>query len=137
MDSIDAARYMYARDRTADAFGIDLVEASAHRAIVAMTVRDDMCNGLDVMHGGMTFLLADSAMAFASNFENEAAFATSAEIDWLAPARAGQRLTATATRRHGGGRSALWDVVVTDDDGSPVALFRGRTRKVGQPVIRD
>ncbi len=131
---------MYHRDATATAFGIELVEATPVRAVVRMQVRTDMCNGLAVIHGGMTFLLADSAMAFASNSENEAAFATSADIDWLAPATAGQYLTATAEHRSGGGRSAIWDVTVAaaDDEGAagtPVALFRGRTRKIGRPVV--
>ena len=130
---------MYDRDATASAFGIELLEAGPERAVTRMEVRADMCNGLDVIHGGMTFLLADSAMAFASNSENDVAFATSAEIDWLAPATVGQWLTAVAERRSGGGRSAVWDVTVSaaeepGGDAAPVALFRGRTRKLGRPV---
>lgn len=136
----DAARTMYTRDATAEAFGIELVEASPERAVTRMLVRDDMCNGLAVIHGGMTFLLADSAMAFASNADGDAAFATSAEIDWLAPATPGQWLTAIAVRRSAGARSAVWDVSVTvsdtsDGQGTEIALFRGRTRKVGRPVV--
>ncbi len=136
----DAAVAMFERDATAVAFGIDLISATPERAVVRMQIRPEMCNGLGVIHGGMTFLLADSAMAFASNSENEAAFATSAEMDWLAPAAAGQWLTATAERRGGGKRSAVWDVTVDvadgpDAPGEPVGLFRGRTRKVGRPVI--
>lgn len=136
IDPVAAA--MLADDATAPAFGIRLVEAGPDRAVVTMRVRPEMCNGLGVIHGGMTFLLADSAMAFASNSArgaDEATFATSASIDWVAPARAGQWLTATATRRHGGGRAALWEVTVTagDDDrdpGAEIAVFRGRTRRV-------
>ena len=139
MDHHAVARAMYDRDATASAFGIELLEAGPERAVTRMQVRVDMCNGLAVIHGGMTFLLADSAMAFASNSENDTAFATSAEIDWLAPATAGHWLTAVAERRAGGGRSAVWDVTVSasderDGDSTPVALFRGRTRKVGHPV---
>jgi acyl-CoA thioesterase len=135
-----AARAMYARDATATAFGIELVEASPERAVTRMQVRDDMCNGLAVIHGGMTFVLADSAMAFASNCDNDAAFATSAEIDWLAPATPGQWLTAVAERRAGGGRSAVWDVTVSSSDEpgggqTPIALFRGRTRKINRKII--
>ena len=131
---------MYDRDATAVAFGIELLEAGPTGAVTRMRVRPDMCNGLAVIHGGMTFLLADSAMAFASNSENEAAFATSAEIDWLAPAISGQWLTAVAERRSGGGRSAVWDITVSASDelegeSTTIALFRGRTRKVGRPVI--
>ena len=139
MDPHAVARAMYDRDATASAFGIELLEAGPEHAVTRMQVRADMCNGLAVIHGGMTFLLADSAMAFASNSENDVAFATSAEIDWLAPATTGQWLTAVAERRSGGGRSAVWDVTVSaaehrDGDSVPVALFRGRTRKLGRPV---
>jgi acyl-CoA thioesterase len=100
-----------------------------------MPVRRDMCNGFAIMHGGMTFLLADTAMAFASNSDNEVALAASAEIDWLAPVREGDALTATAERRWSNGRTTVWDIVVHNQAGEPVALFRGRTRKTGGPVV--
>ena len=100
-----------------------------------MVVRPDMCNGFGILHGGMTLLLADTAMAFASNADNEVALAASAEIDWLAPVREGETLTATAERRWAGGRTTVWDISVTNDAGAVVALFRGRTRKTGRPVL--
>ena len=142
MSVSEPAQSMYERDATAPAFGIELLAADRDGATTRMQVRAEMCNGLAVIHGGMTFLLADSAMAFASNSDGEAAFATSAEIDWLAPATAGQWLTATAQRRHGGGRSAVWDVTVeasdaVDGERTPIALFRGRTRKIGRPVTPE
>jgi acyl-CoA thioesterase len=83
----------------------------------------------------MTFLLADTAMAFASSTANETALATSAQIDWLAPARPGQVLTATARRAWEGGRTTIWDIEVTTDEGATVAHFRGRTRKVGGRIL--
>lgn len=100
-----------------------------------MPVRSDMCNGFAIMHGGMTFLLADTAMAFASNSDNQVALAASAEIDWLAPVHAGDVLTATAERRWSNGRTTVWDIAVSNQAGDQVALFRGRTRKTGAPVI--
>lgn len=129
------ARHLYDRDPTAPLFGIDLVAADPDGATVRMTVRAEMCNGFGLLHGGMTFLLCDSAMAFASNGEDEMALATSAGIDWFAPARPGQVLTATARRCGGGKKSVVWDVEVTNDADEVIARFRGRTRKVGQPVI--
>ena len=126
-----AAEALYARDRSAEALGIALHEASPERAVVSMTVTAGMCNGFDIAHGGITFLLADSAMAFASNASGETALASSAEIDWLAPVPLGEVLTASAQRRHAGGRSNLWDVTVTNAAGETVALLRGRTRSVG------
>jgi acyl-CoA thioesterase len=135
MEPEAVARTLYAKDPSAEAFGIELVEAGPDGATVRMTVRADMCNGFEMIHGGMTFVLADSAMAFASNSENEMALATSADIDWLAPVSIGQVLTARAERRWSSGRSTVWDVTLTTDDGTQVALFRGRTRKIGRPIV--
>lgn len=135
MDPMDVARSLYAQDRSADAFGIELIDAGPDGATVRMTVRPDMCNGFEIIHGGMTFLLADSAMAFASNSENDMALATSANLDWFAPARPGDVLTAVATRAGGGRKSVVWDVRVTNQDDEHIAQFRGRTRRIGQPII--
>lgn len=94
-----------------------------------------MCNGFGIVHGGMTFLLADTAMAFASNADNEVALASSAEIDWLAPAQDGDVLTATAERRWSNGRSTVWDITITNATNEAIAIARGRTRTVGRSVI--
>lgn len=137
MEPIDVARHLHARDASAAALEIELLDASSEGATVRMMVRPDMCNGFEIIHGGVVFLLADSAMAFASNSENEVALATTAEIDWLQPVSAGSVLTATARRRWNSARSAMWDVSVTidDDAGTEIGVFRGRTRKIGRPII--
>lgn len=99
-----------------------------------MNVRADMCNGHGTCHGGMIFTLADSAMAFASNSHDVNALATAASIDFLRPAHDGDSIRATATERHLSGRSGIYDVAVTRDDGAVIAVFRGRTLRVGGSV---
>lgn len=126
---------LYARDACSQALGIEIVTVDDGSCVARLTVRTEMCNGFGIAHGGMTFLLADTAMAFASNAGNEVALASSAEIDWLAPVAAGDALTATAERRWSSGRSTVWDITITNGSGEPVAIARGRTRKVGGPVI--
>lgn len=128
-----AAAAMFARDATAPALGIELLDATADGSRVRMTVRPDMCNGLGIVHGGVLFLLCDSAMAFASNAELPAgteALAVTAEIDWLAPVRNGDTLTAEARFTAAAGRTRIWDVGVTDHTARLVAVFRGRTRTI-------
>ena len=130
------ARALHRLDPSAATFGIELVDAAPDSAAVRMPVRTEHCNGFGILHGGMTFLLADSAMAFASNAGCRMALASSAGIDWLAPVPDGDVLTARAVRRDGGnGRSALWDITVTNAAGETVALMRGRTRTVNRPTI--
>ena len=105
---------LYARDACSQALGIEIVSVSGGSCVARMAVRTEMCNGFGIVHGGMTFLLADTAMAFASNADNEVALASSAEIDWLAPVQDGDVLTATAERRWSNGRSTVWDITITE-----------------------
>ncbi len=126
----DVADAMFGNDRASQALGMTILEVSAGRAVVTMDVGPDMVNGLNVCHGGLIFTLADSAMAFSSNSSNRFAIATNAEIDWINPGRLGATLTATATEQHQRGRTAITDVVVTDETGEVIALFRGRTRQI-------
>ena len=127
---------LYRRDPSTRTFGIELVEGSTGRAVVAMVVRADMCNGYDVCHGGMMFTLADTAMAFASGSHNHGALAAAASIDFLHPVPNGSRVRATAEERWLKGRSGLYDVRVELDDGTLVAVFRGRTVRAGGAVVR-
>jgi acyl-CoA thioesterase len=136
--AVDAAvvvAELHRRDVSARTFGIELVDAGPGRAVVSMVVRPDMCNGYDVCHGGMTFTLADTAMAFASGSHNQTALAVAASIDFLNPVRSGSTLRATAEERWLNGRTGLYDVRVELDDGTLVALFHGRTARAGGAVV--
>ncbi len=128
---------MWADDQASRCLGMELVEVGEGRAVLRMEIGADMVNGLDVGHGGFVFTLADSAMAYSSNSFNERSVATQAEIDWLAPARVGSVLTATAVQRHHQGKASITDVEVVDEDGQRIALFRGRTLRIGGPVVED
>ena len=135
-DPAAVARAMWVADRASQALGMVLGEVRAHYARLSMVVRPDMVNGLGICHGGLVFALADSAMAFASNSENQMAVAATAHIDWLSPAREGERLVAVATEHWNGGRTGLSDVMVTADDGRRVAIFHGRTSRTGATIVR-
>jgi acyl-CoA thioesterase len=135
VDAAAVVAELYRRDVSTQTFGIELVDAGPGRAVVSMVVRPDMCNGYDVCHGGMTFTLADTAMAFASGSHNQTALAAAASIDFLSPVPRGSRLRATAEERWLKGRTGLYDVRVELDDGTLVAVFHGRTVRAGGPVI--
>ncbi|MEM8705949.1 MAG: hydroxyphenylacetyl-CoA thioesterase PaaI [Actinomycetota bacterium] len=124
-----AAAAMFAEDRNAHAMGMIVSAVSPGGATVEMTVLEQMANGLDVCHGGIVFALADTAMAFASNARGGTNLAANASIEWLAPARVGERLEAVATEVHLAGRTGIYDVTVSGPHGV-VAVFRGKTKRV-------
>jgi acyl-CoA thioesterase len=125
---------MLERDAAARALGIELVETGAGSATVRMTVRPDMLNGHGTCHGGMMFMLADTAFAIACNSHGDPAVASAAAIEFIAPAHAGATLTATAREQIRQGRNGVYDIEVRTDDGTVVALFRGRSRTIGGTV---
>ncbi len=134
----NVAAHMWTNDHASRSAGFELGSVTLGSAVLSMTVRADHVNGLGVCHGGIIFQLADSAMAFASNAANDVAVAASASIEFLAPANLGDELVATATEIWGEGRSASTDVSVRrESDGKQIALFRGRTRRLGRPVLPE
>jgi acyl-CoA thioesterase len=123
-------------DAASAALGIRLVEAGAGRAVLRLTVRDDHLNGFGITHGGIVFALADTAFAVACNEDDRVTVAAGADISFLRSTRAGDVLTATATRRARSGRSGLYDVTVVDGAGEVVAEFRGRSVTPDRPRAR-
>ena len=126
---------MYARDRTAQALGITVEEIGPGFARCRMTVREDMVNGHDICHGGLTFTLADCSFAYACNAYNRATVALGAQISFTAPARFGDVLLATAREQSRAGRTGVYDVEVSTADGTVVALFRGTSYETRGEVI--
>jgi acyl-CoA thioesterase len=125
-----SAEAMWAGDRASQALGMRLVEVGPGRAVLEMTVREDMVNGHAIGHGGLTFSLADSAFAFACNSYNRRTVAAGAEIAFRAPTRSGDELVATAVERCREGRDGVYDVTVTVGD-TVVATFVGRSKEIG------
>ena len=129
------AQSMYARDHATRHLGIEIREVRAGYARMAMTVRAEMLNGHHVCHGGFIFTLADSAFAFACNSHNLNTVASGATIDFLAPGREGDVLTAQAQEQSLAGRTGVYDVVVTNQRDEKIVLFRGRSYRIKGEVI--
>jgi acyl-CoA thioesterase len=129
------AAEMYSNDPASQALGITIENVACGYAEAVMTVRADMVNGHDICHGGYLFTLADTAFAFACNTRNEVTVAASASIEFLVPAQKGDRLTAIAEERSRSRRSGVFDVAVRRDDGTLLALFRGRSRSRPDPLL--
>lgn len=128
------AETMYAKDVSSQSLGITIDIPAVGEAVATMTVRDDMANGFAICHGGYVFNLADTAFAFACNAYNNQTVAAGATIDFLRPARVGEQLTAEAREEYRGQRRGFYSVAVSNQDGESIALFRGRSVSLGDPI---
>jgi acyl-CoA thioesterase len=127
---------MWKDDRASRMLGMSVVDIGPGRATLQMTVRDDMLNGHDICHGGLITTLADSAFAFACNAYNEISVASGFDVNLVAAARGGDRLTATAKELSKSGRTGVYDVQVTNQSGTLIAAFRGRSYSIkGKALI--
>ena len=122
---------MFAADRASRELGMDLVELGEGSAVVRMTIGRQMVNGHGIAHGGFVFMLADTAFACACNSRGVVTVAAGADISFVATAREGDELTASAAERVAFGRSGLYDVTVRRGD-QVIAEFRGRSRAAGR-----
>lgn len=125
-----AAQHMWAKDAASQALGMQISAVSPGEAVLTMRVRADMLNGHGICHGGFIFSLADSAFAFACNSYNQLVVAQENTITYLAPGQPDELLTAKAVEQTRTGRSGVYDVTVTGEDGRKVALFRGLSRQI-------
>jgi acyl-CoA thioesterase len=132
-----AAEALFARDTTKELLGIRIISVRPGGARVGMTVRPDMVNGHRTCHGGLIFSLADSAFAAACNSHNESNVAAAASIDFLAPGFEGDELVAEASEIWRAGRTGLYEIKVINQRGELIALFRGRSHRVGGTVTTD
>ncbi len=131
------AKTMYDGDAASQAMGAHVVAVGPGTASMSMTVRADMLNGHKTCHGGFIFALADSTFAFACNSRNAATVASGCTIDYLAPGFEGDVLTAHAVEYSLAGRTGVYDVQVTNQDGKRIAIFRGRSYRIKGQVVGE
>jgi acyl-CoA thioesterase len=141
MDAATLARVcadaMWAEDATSREHGLQLISIDPGKAVLAMTVAASMVNWHNTCHGGFIYLLADTAFGYACNSRNQRMVAQHCSISYLNPARRGDKLTAHAVERQRGGRSGIYDVAVTREDGTAIAEFRGYARAVEGTIVRE
>ena len=132
---IDVARAMAANEGTAGVWKHRIEEADPDHCVVTMEILPDMTNGLGVVHGGIVFALADTALAYAACAGDELHVTANAAMNFLAAGKLGDTLTARATVLARVGRSAAIDVRITATSGEVIATCSGVSRKIGGSVV--
>ncbi len=128
---------MYSNDPFSIWLGIERVEVLPGRCVLRMTVRTEMLNGFAIAHGGITYSLADSCLAFASNSYGIQAVSVETSISHTKPVKAGDILAATAEEKSLSRSIGVYYVTVTNQLDEPVALFKGTVFRTGKPWFPD
>lgn len=123
---------MYDNDLFSRWLGIEIIEISEGKAILQMTIRPEMVNGLGIAHGGITYSLSDTALAFASNSRGRKAVSVETSISHTKPCKIGDKITATAKEESISNKIAIYSISVTNQLNETVALFKGTVYRTGK-----
>lgn len=127
--------HLMARDRFSQWLGIEVRDAAPGRAVLQMTVRDEMVNGFGTLHGGALFSFADSAFAFATNSGGYLSVAIDCTISFPVACKPGDVLTAIGVEQSSTNRLAFCEVTVTNQDAVTVGFFRGTVYRTTRPHV--
>src|SRR3954469_8727990 len=120
---------MMARDEFSQWLGIEVLTVKPDESVVRMTVRPEMVNGFGVAHGGISYSLADSALAFAANTNGNITVAIDNGITYPAAIHIGDVLTASCIKESTTRRLGFYRVTVMNQKGVLVAGFKGTVYK--------
>ncbi len=116
---------MYENDAFSQWLGIERIQDGAGVSVLQMTVRKEMLNGFYILHGGISYSLADSALAFASNGYGRKAVSVETSISHTESCQVGDVLTATTKEMSLSNKIGIYQIIITNQEDKTVALFKG------------
>lgn len=115
---------MFDNDAFSRWLGIVIEEISEGSCTLSMTVKKEMLNGFGIAHGAITYAIADSALAFASNSHGKQSVSIDTAINHIESVKEGDVITATAQENSAKNKFGFYSVTIKKEN-MLVALFKG------------
>ncbi|MBF0695342.1 MAG: hotdog fold thioesterase [Flavobacterium sp.] len=134
MQPTEIVSKMFENDAFSQWLGISVDRVSVGKCELSMIIRSEMLNGFGIAHGAITYALADSALAFASNSHGRQSVSIDTSINHIETLKAGDRITATAKEEALKNKFGFYTIEIKKEN-TIVALFKGtvfRSEKVWQ-----
>ena len=128
----NVVNYMMANDAFSRWLGIEILDVKEGYCKLQMKMREEMTNGFNIAHGGISYSLADSALAFASNARGDHALSIETSIAHTRPAHTGDLLFAEAIEKSHTRRFGIYEVQITNERDELIALFKGTIYRTGK-----
>lgn len=128
---------MFDNDAFSKWLGIEIIEVKEGFCKLSMKVTEEMLNGFNICHGGITYSLADSSLAFASNTFNKKAVSIETSISHTKAVKMDDILFAESILKIRTNKTAIYEVVITNQHSEIVALFKGTVFIKDQKWVED
>lgn len=129
--------HMMSKDRFSKWLGVVVNEVSRGACTIQVDVNNDMLNGFGIAHGGVTFAIADTALAIASNSYNRLSVALEASISYPRAVNLGDTLKAQATELSLTNKTGVYQILVTNQNDQTVAIFKGTVYRTSKTLYAN
>lgn len=116
---------LYEKDAFTQWLGIRVLEVKQGSCILQMTIRKEMLNGFAIAHGGITYSLADTALAFSSNTQGRKSVSIETSISHTESLKEGDVITASAEEISLSNKIGIYQINIKNQHDKIVALFKG------------
>ena len=123
---------MMSGDAFSQWLGIELLESAPGFCKIQLKVREEMTNGFNIAHGGISYSLADSCLAFAANSYGTQSVSIETSISHTKKVESGDLLIATSTELNKSKKIALYSVTISNQDNIEIAHFKGTVYRTGK-----
>lgn len=116
---------MMENDRFSQWMGLEILEIDKGSCIAKCTVKEEMLNGFDILHGGITYSISDSLLAFAANAHGFQCVSIETSITHIRPVLEDDILTAKCTEIHRGRSTGIYQVDIYNEKQHLISKFKG------------
>jgi acyl-CoA thioesterase len=121
--------FMFTNDAFSQWLGIERLRVAPGICELRMTVRSEMMNGFAIAHGGITYSLADTALAFASNAHGLKCYSVETSISHVKMVKEGDLLTTVVEEKSLSKRIGVYHITVFNQNNEAVAFFKGTVHR--------
>jgi acyl-CoA thioesterase len=125
MKAVEIVDKMLSNDAFSKWLGIELVKVEPGLCELKMVTRSEMLNGFGILHGGISYSLADSALAFAANANGKHTVSVETSIAHHIKVKESEVLIAVASAIAIQNKFSHYQVLIKNAEGMIVASFKG------------
>ncbi len=115
---------MFQSDAFSQWLGIKIENVALGTCTLSMIIRKEMTNGFGIAHGGITYSIADSALAFAANTHGRQAVSIDTSINHVETLKEGDKIIVIANEKTLKNKFGFYTIEIKKED-KIVALFKG------------
>jgi acyl-CoA thioesterase len=125
---------MMGNDTFSQLLGMKVIEIKEGSCKIKLSVTKNMLNGFGIAHGGITYCLADSALAFASNSKGRKSVSIETSIAHIISLKEGEEIMAMAQCETETDKLGHYKVTVhlCNEPEKIVAIFKGMVYKTSK-----